>query len=160
MALSKQMIPQQLIRTARTTQTAEFRVGVNMRAKFLALLVLVMAYPGFTWLATHYYPDDPSRMVWDDREAFNRKYIQAIELGVALQQQQVSEVLGGPDITEAIATPQGLFQIVYYRTLRAISDGITTKDECTALLFHNKQLIAIADNAERQYRELEQQAKP
>ncbi len=64
--------------------------------------------------------------------------------------------LGGPDITEAIETSEGIYQIVYYRTLRAISDGITTKDECTALLFHNQKLIAVASPAEQQYRQLEQ----
>jgi len=154
------MISQQLQRTSPAQQAAEFQLGATMRAKYLALLVLVMAYPAFTWLATHYYPDDPSQMVWDDREAFNRKYIQAIDHTIPLQQQQISQVLGGPDITEAFSNAQGSYQIVYYRTLRAISDGITTKDECTALLFHNKILIAVADAAERQYRSLEQPSTP
>ena len=144
----------------RNKPAAGLDLGATMRAKYLVLLVLVLAYPAFTWLATNYYPDDPNQMVWDDREAFNRKYIQAIDRSAPLQQQQISQVLGGPDITEALTTEQGLYQIVYYRTLRAISDGITTKDECTALLFHNANLIAVADEAERQYRSLEQQPTP
>ncbi len=151
------MITQQL---QRNEPTAGLALGATMRAKYLVLLVLVLAYPAFTWLATHYYPDDPSQMVWDDREAFNRKFIQAIAPKATLQQRQISKVLGGPDITEALSTEQGLYQIVYYRTLRAISDGITTKDECTALLFHNGNLIAIAEDAERQYRSLELQSTP
>ena len=127
-----------------------------MQAKYLLILCMILAYPTFTWLATHFYSEDPNQMVWDDREAFNRKFIQAIDLSKPLLQRQISEVLGGPDITEAIETSEGIYQIVYYRTLRAISDGITTKDECTALLFHNQKLIAVASPAEQQYRQLEQ----
>lgn len=131
-----------------------------MRAKYVALLLLIAAYPLFTWVATHYYPDDPNKMVWDDREAFNRKYIQQIDLANPIMRSEVNNTLGGPDITEAIEHEQGIYQIVYYRTLRAISDGITTKDECTALLFHNSRLIAVAQAAEQQYRQLEQNAQP
>jgi hypothetical protein len=135
-------------------------VGAPMQKKYLVLLLLVLAYPGFTWLATHYYPDNPNKMVWDDREAFNRKFIQAIDLSKSLQQQEISKVLGGPDITEAILSDSGLHQIFYYRTLRAISDGITTRDECTPLLFLNRQLIAVGEQAEQQFRTLEQQPTP
>jgi hypothetical protein len=43
---------------------------------------------------------------------------------------------------------------MYYRTKRAISDGITTTDECTALLFKNQRLIALDTAAVTLYQQV------
>jgi adenine-specific DNA glycosylase len=52
-----------------------------------------------------------------------------------------------------VAKQQGntLYQVLYYRTHRDTPDGITTTAECTALLFKNRQLIAIGESAVLQY---------
>jgi hypothetical protein len=120
---------------------------------WLMLALAIPLYPLLTWLVLTYYQDDPSKMIWNDREAYNHKYISQLDTQSGLTQQQLIEKLGGPDITEAGMVGSNTYQLMYYRTKRDISDGITTKQECTALLFKNQQLIALAEQAVQQYQQ-------
>ncbi|WP_031571581.1 DUF3192 domain-containing protein [Rheinheimera texasensis] len=122
----------------------------------LLAAALIAVYPLATWLALNVYQDDPDAMAWTDREAYNRKFINALQLSATVTQDQIRQKLGGPDITEAYQAGTDLYQLVYYRTQRDISDGITTKTECTALLYLNRRLIAVGENAVQQFR----QARP
>lgn len=122
----------------------------------LLALVLLSIYPIATWLALNWYQDDPAEMVWTDREAFNRKFINALSDATQITQDQVRQKLGGPDITEVVEKEQDLYQLAYYRTQRDISDGITTKAECTALLYRNRQLIAVGEQAQQLFQQLQQ----
>lgn len=124
---------------------------------FAALLIAL--YPLATWLALNVYQDDPDSMAWTDREAFNRKFISNLAPNSTVTQDQIRQKLGGPDITEAYQLGADLYQLVYYRTQRDISDGITTKTECTALLYLNRRLIAVGDTARQQFRQF-QPARP
>lgn len=107
----------------------------------------VLCYPLVTWLVLNCYPDDPSQMVWSDREAYNKKYISQLTISSKLLQTDIIQKLGGPDITEAEKVGADVYQVMYYRTKRTVSDGITTTHECTALLFKNQQLIALDADA-------------
>ena len=120
---------------------------------WLMLALAIPLYPLLTWLVLTYYQDDPAKMIWNDREAYNHKYISQLNPQTLLTQQQLIEKLGGPDITEAERVGNNTYQLMYYRTKRDISDGITTKQECTALLFKNQQLIALAEQAVQQYQQ-------
>lgn len=120
---------------------------------WLMLALAIPLYPLLTWLVLTYYQDDPSKMIWNDREAYNHKYISQLNIQTGLTQQQLIEKLGGPDITEAEMVGNNTYQLMYYRTKREISDGITTKQECTALLFKNNQLVALAEQAVQQYQQ-------
>jgi hypothetical protein len=122
------------------------------------IIPAICLYPLLTWLVLNFYPDDPSHMQWNDREAFNRKYIAQLSQQPEADRQQVINRLGGPDITEAVKVQQDIYQLMYYRTRRAISDGITTKDECSPLLFKNQRLIAIEAQAIEQYQQALKQA--
>lgn len=117
------------------------------------IIPAICLYPLLTWLVLNFYPDEPSRMQWNDREAFNRKYIAQLAQHPTPDRQQVIGRLGGPDITEAVKVQNDIYQLMYYRTKRAISDGITTKDECSPLLFKNQRLIAIEAQALSQYQQ-------
>ena len=97
------------------------------------------------------YQDDVDQMTWVDREAFNYKLISQYKLTDNLTQDDVMRRLGTPDITEAVLQGKDLYQVLYYRTHRDTPDGITTTAECTALLFKNRQLIAIGESAVLQY---------
>ena len=121
---------------------------------WLMLALAIPLYPLLTWLVLTYYQDDPSKMIWNDREAYNHKYISQLDTQTALTQQQLIEKLGGPDITEAELVGNNTYQLMYYRTKRDISDGITTKQECTVLLFKNQQLIAVSEKAVQQYQQV------
>jgi len=130
----------------------------NLKIAMLTAALLAI-YPAATWLALHCYQDDPADMVWTDREAFNRKFINSLNLSAVTTQDQVQQKLGGPDITEAAQTAADLYQLVFYRTQRDISDGITTKAECTALLYRNRQLVAVGEPAQQQFLHI-QPARP
>ncbi|TXH96099.1 MAG: DUF3192 domain-containing protein [Rheinheimera sp.] len=125
----------------------------------LLAALLVAVYPLATWLALNVYKDDPDAMVWTDREAYNRKFINTLQPNTTVTQDHVRQKLGGPDITEAFQSGTDLYQLAYYRTQRDISDGITTKTECTALLYLNRRLIAVGESAVQQFHQ-SQPARP
>ncbi len=122
------------------------------------IIPVICLYPLLTWLVLNFYPDDPSHMQWNDREAFNRKYITQLLQHPVTERQHVINRLGGPDITEAVKLENDIYQLMYYRTKRAISDGITTKDECSPLLFKNQRLIAVEAEAISRYQQALSQA--
>lgn len=127
-----------------------------MKLKTIAFLIAGLAlYAALTSLTLLFYKDDPEHMNWQDREAFNTRYIYKLDLTKAITRDQVIDYLGGPDITEAKKQHQQIYQVLYYRTHRTKTDGITTKDECTAILFKNQQLIAIGETAVEQYNQMD-----
>lgn len=126
---------------------------MNKRMGWL-LALAILCYPATTWLVLNFYPDDPSKMLWSDREAFNRKYISQLTVTNHVLQADLISKLGGPDITQAEHIATDTYQLMYYRTKRAISDGITTTDECTALLFKNQRLIAVDAEAVTLYQQV------
>jgi outer membrane protein assembly factor BamE (lipoprotein component of BamABCDE complex) len=107
-------------------------IGVGLYAAFVMAVIML-------------YSDTPQDMNWKDREAYNKVQISKLELG--LQKKQIIVLLGSPDITEAKRNDNNVLQVMFYRTQHRQADGITTEDECTALLFENNELIAWGDNA-------------
>jgi hypothetical protein len=112
----------------------------------------VVIYLLLTLAVMFWYQDDVDQMIWVDREVFNHKIISQYNLNENIIQQQVLERLGSPDITAAVRKDNNLYQVLYYRTHRMNADGITTADECTALLFKNRRLIAMGETAVTQYK--------
>ena len=106
-------------------------------------------YAAFVMAVIMLYPDSSKDMDWKDREQFNKVQISKLELGQ--QKKQILELLGSPDITEAKRNENKELQVMFYRTHHKKSDGITTEDECTALLFENNKLIAWGDNAYKSF---------
>ena len=111
-------------------------IGVGLYAVFVMAVIM-------------FYPDTPKDMDWKDREEYNKIQISKLELG--LQKKQILELLGSPDITEAKREDNNELQVMFYRTQHKKADGITTEDECTALLFENNELIAWGDSAYQSY---------
>ncbi|GAB3022004.1 DUF3192 domain-containing protein [Bowmanella dokdonensis] len=114
------------------------RVGLGL-AIYLLFAALVLLF----------YPDDPASMDWKDREQYNKVQVGKLELGTS--KQQVMELLGSPDISEAKRVEQDSLQVMFYRTQHMESDGITTMNECTPLLFRNDQLISWGEGAYQKY---------
>ncbi|WP_411360445.1 DUF3192 domain-containing protein [Pseudidiomarina sp. YC-516-91] len=120
----------------------------------MAKIVIIgfVIYLAATALILAVYQADPDNMSWQERETFNLKQIGQLNLG--LSKEDVIRVLGSPDISEAKATPAGEEVLVlFYRTHHVKSDGITTRDECTPLLFKNGSLIAWGADAYEDYQE-------
>ena len=119
-----------------------------MNKKVITRTLLALAIYGvFVVLVVLFYDDSPDKMVWEDREAYNRQFIAKLQLEQFTFEQAITE-LGSPDITEARKVADDKFQVMFYRTQHVKSDGITTQDECTFLLFVNGVLeeIGLGDN--------------
>ncbi|GAA0365607.1 DUF3192 domain-containing protein [Bowmanella denitrificans] len=116
-------------------------------AKRIGLGLII--YLLFAVLVLLFYPDDPDSMDWQDREQYNKVQVGKLELGTA--RQAIIELLGSPDISEAKHSQDDKLQVMFYRTQHMESDGITTMNECTPLLFKNDQLIAWGEGAYQQY---------
>jgi len=114
-----------------------------MNKKVISRILLALAaYAIFVALVVTFYDDSPDKMKWDDREAYNRQYIAKIKLENFTFEQALTQ-LGSPDITEARTVDEVNYQVMFYRTQHVKSDGITTQDECTFLLFVNGVLKEI-----------------
>ncbi|WP_257326572.1 DUF3192 domain-containing protein [Pseudoalteromonas rhizosphaerae] len=113
-----------------------------MFKKFFRYLILGLGvYALIATLVITFYKDDPQAMIWQDREAFNKRYIAKLSIETPTNLNTVLEYLGSPDLTFAIRDNEEVWQIIFYRTQHIKSDGITTMDECTGLLFKNGELI-------------------
>lgn len=125
-----------------------------MNKKVVIRILFALAIYGiFVGLVVNFYDDSPADMQWGDRESYNRQYIAKLTLD-EFDFEQAIEELGGPDITEAKKVDKNNFQVMFYRTQHVKSDGFTTQDECTALLFKNGSLIAIGKPAYEQFQQL------
>lgn len=123
-----------------------------MNKKVVSRIIMALAaYAVFVALVVTFYDDSPANMKWEDREAYNRQFIAKLQLD-SFTFDQAIEKLGSPDITEAKKVNDENFQVMFYRTQHMKSDGITTQDECTALLFKNGVLSAIGKAAYEQFK--------
>lgn len=117
------------------------------------ILLALFAYGIFVVLVVMFYDDSPENMEWEDREAYNRQFIASLQLE-QFSFDQAIEQLGSPDITEAKKVGNDTYQVLFYRTQHMKSDGITTQDECTPLLFKNNNLAAIGSTAYQQFTDI------
>lgn len=128
--------------------------GKRVNKKIIVRVLLALAaYGVFVALVVNFYDDSPAKMQWEDREAYNRQFIAKLELK-KFKFNDAIEQLGSPDITEAKVVNETSYQVGFYRTQHVKSDGITTQDECTALLFTNGILTAIGKTAYQQFKAL------
>ena len=125
-----------------------------MLNKFIRYLIFGLGlYALIATLVIAFYKDDPQAMIWQDRESFNKRYIEKLSLDSQTTLNTVLDYLGSPDLTFAKRDNEQVLQIIFYRTQHITSDGITTMDECTGLLFKNGQLILWGPSAYSKYQE-------
>lgn len=84
----------------------------------------------------------------EEQEARNREAIAGLELGSSID--AVRAHLGEPDFSEALSRGGKTVRILRYRTHRSHSDGDTTVDETTALVFVDGELSGIGETARRE----------
>ena len=97
------------------------------------------------------YEEDTDQMRWDERQTYNQNYINTLSVEDTISKEAIIDRLGPPDITEAKILEDKTYQVMFYRTTHQKSDGITTKDECTPLLFKDGKLIAWGKSAFEQF---------
>lgn len=76
---------------------------------------------------------------WRETEQSNREQIAALDTGEPLA--VVLQKMGTPDFDERVSKEESDYRILFYRTHRVKADGLTTRDECTPLVFENGILI-------------------
>ena len=84
---------------------------------------------------------------WEQRESNNRKHISNLEVNAHFE--DVTRKMGVADFNEMVGEGDHVYRILYYRTQRTEDDGITTKDECTPLVFKDNRLIGWGEEAVR-----------
>jgi len=82
---------------------------------------------------------------WREQQRENALYISSLELGTAPE--RVIEELGTPSSSEAFMQKSAEVRVLYYRTQHKKSDGETTKDETTPLVFVNDKLVGWGESA-------------
>lgn len=85
---------------------------------------------------------------WEDQQNHNHHYISRLRLGTDIE--LVRADLGDPDITEAWRRDGTDYTILRYRTQHRHSDGETTEDETTPLIFENGFLMGWGESVLRQ----------
>lgn len=86
---------------------------------------------------------------WQKRESNNRRHISKLDTSMTLE--MVSSRMGMADFDESYQRDGSSFRVLYYRTQRSSDDGVTTKDECTPLVFKDGVLMGWGDAAIREY---------
>lgn len=82
---------------------------------------------------------------WEQTQRDNKANIADLEVGASLV--DVKSKMGSPNINEAFSEAGQQYQVLFYRTRHKHSDGETTKDECTPLIFKEGVLTAWGQKA-------------
>lgn len=88
---------------------------------------------------------DDKRSKWRDIERENRQKIDGLSKGARVE--EVMQRMGVADFNELFEKSGQQYQVLYYRTQLRDSDGITTKDECTPVVFKAGVLMGWGQSA-------------
>jgi hypothetical protein len=81
---------------------------------------------------------------WQDEQRENRRVISTLEIG--MERGDVVSRLGTPSFSEAYSREGDEYRVLYFRTQHRHSDGETSRDETTPLVFRNDTLIGWGDD--------------
>lgn len=91
------------------------------------------------------YDSDNEKYEGQQEEQRHRAAIAS--LPPALSVSEALARLGTPDFNDSWNTGQHSYQVLYYRTHRTHADGMTTRDECTAVVFIDNRLAGTGEMA-------------
>lgn len=89
--------------------------------------------------------DHNSQSDWQEIEQKNRKHISRLTQDTSYD--AILNRMGVADFNELYQKGDDTYQVLYYRTQKIDSDGVTTKDECTPLVFKNGALFGWGESA-------------
>jgi len=107
------------------------------------------AYLAFVAVVVLVYEPTPDEMDWEDRQAYINGKLTEISIGQSIT--HIKTLLGKADFSEAKMANESTLQVLFYRTHHKKSDGETTRDECTPLLFRDQKLIAWGEASYQEY---------
>ncbi len=119
-----------------------------MKKSILPLLIIAPLTLGLTGCVVAVGGDDDGYRMghnFDDREYENRQKIARLQLNSSFN--EVQSTFGVADFNEVYQKAGESIQVLYYRTNRKHKDGLTTKDECTPLIFKNGLLVSWGESA-------------
>ncbi|MGI2261207.1 DUF3192 domain-containing protein [Shewanella sp. GXUN23E] len=118
-----------------------------MKAKFIPLLLAGVVTVGLSGCVINVGEEgySQSNSNWQHDEQRNRELIANLQPGMSID--AVKSKMGVADFVEAFSRDEGLVEVLFYRTQRVDSDGRTSKDECTALVFRQGALIGWGERA-------------
>lgn len=87
---------------------------------------------------------------WRHQQRENQAVISDLELGMA--RASVVDRLGTPAFSEGFADDGHEYRVLFYRTQHRHSDGETTQDETTPLVFQDNELIGWGESILRDVR--------
>lgn len=121
-----------------------------MKNKLATLLLIAPLSLGLTGCIIVADTDGNGHIMVDheDKEYDNRKKIARLELDMGYL--EVQDYLGVADFNEVYEKNGDHIQVLYYRTNRKHADSMTTKDECTPLIFKAKKLVSWGESAYQQ----------
>lgn len=82
---------------------------------------------------------------WKKTQRANQQKISNLTAGVSTE--DIRSLMGSPDFTESFNKDGEQVQVLFYRSHHEKSDGKTTKDECTPLIFKQGKLSGWGDKA-------------
>lgn len=82
---------------------------------------------------------DDNNSSWKKEQMNNKEVISQLEINDS--RLSILEQLGAPSFSEAFIKGNDNYRILFYRTQHEHSDGETTKDETTPLVFINDSLV-------------------
>lgn len=82
---------------------------------------------------------------WEETQKRNDRYIGGSVLGSSMTAVQAD--LGEPNYRESFQREGEIFDVLYYRTQHRHSDGQTTKDETTPMVFIDGKLVGYGASA-------------
>ncbi len=121
-----------------------------MKSKLPVIIGSIFAaYLAFVAVVVVVYEPTPDEMDWEDRQAYINAKLTEISIGQSIT--QIKTLMGKADFSEAKMANESTLQVLFYRTHHTKSDGETTRDECTPLLFKDQKLIAWGDASYQEY---------
>jgi len=90
----------------------------------------------------HDFDDDSS---WKKTQRYNQEQVNKLVLEMSAE--DIRTLMGKPDFSESFNKDGETVQVLFYRTHHDKSDGKTTKEECTPLIFKQNKLVGWGDKA-------------
>ncbi len=115
-------------------------------ARFLVVGLLALSSVGCVFIDGELVNNDS----WKGEQRDNREAISHLQIGAL--RAEVLEELGTPDDSEAFTREGEEVRVLFYRTQRRHSDGETTRDETTPLVFRNDLLVGWGEDVYRDQR--------
>ncbi len=112
--------------------------------KTTVALSAILALSGCVIAVTEGGSRSETRTSWQAQQDLNRSTIHAAALGSSIE--DIRGRLGEADFTEAFVRNDGEYRVLFYRTHHMRSDGKTTRDETTPVIFRDGALVGFGDD--------------